>query len=144
MTRKIDFEKVPFDVCVNMRNVEYRVFNFLNLEILMFPSNMFFAENLNLKDFTKGDLVYSEYPEGIKDSAGEHYVNYIKLGVWSKFDDFFELKIKGYGIFNIVFGSNQAHIYEMEPDNQLEELAIEALKRVQQNYQNPILTMQLD
>ena len=55
MKRKNHFKKVPYKVCVNMRNVEYRAFNFLQLEILMFPSNVLFAENLNLKTFKKGD-----------------------------------------------------------------------------------------
>lgn len=135
MKRSEKFNLISFRITTNENNVEFRSLNFLGKELMMFPSKMFFATNLKLNDYSYGRLLLSDILKGISELNGEEAIDYYEIGAWKKRNDAFELTIFGKGFYSIDFiGDEQAQIYKMEPENELERLALNSIKAKKTNF----------
>lgn len=120
----------PYSIFQNSNAVQFRVIYCKKIELLMFPGNMFFAQDLTINEYNAGKLLYSEIIPGITESNGEEVIEYAEIGTWKKINntESFELRIVREGIFLVNLEAYKAVFQELQSENPLENKVIETIK----------------
>jgi hypothetical protein len=130
MTPSLTSVSFPYSIFQNGNAVQFRVIYYNKSELLMFPSNMFFAQELAVNEYNSGKLLYSGIIPVITELNGEEVIEYSEKGNWKKINnsESYEFCFFGEGIFLVDLEEYTAIFREMQSDNPLESMAIQAIK----------------